>query len=327
MKLETYDSIREFRKHLINDVSLNPLKLNQFHDEIMHKVIRIAIKNITAKHGPIPIPFSFFVMGSAARFEQAIWSDQDHGIIYQDTDKDVQQYFLLLGKEISDGLYLTGYQYCDGGVMAGNPFWCKSFSNWQNQLSGWIQESSWESIRNLLIFIDSRSLFGENEYIRQLKKIVFDLIHKEHLMVRIMNNTMNLQKGIGVLGQILPEIHGTYSGTLNLKDKALFPYINAVRLLAIKESILEPSTLTRLDRISEQCIPFHEKEKYKQHFNMLLNYRLQFGNHSDYISGHYLPINNLNKEQKKDVKNILKTGLSLYQFARKIIEKEGSQWE
>lgn len=322
MNLITYAEIRNYRDKQIQNVSSDPFKLNQFHDEIMLQVINEAMRKTSEEHGPAPVPFSFFVMGSAGRFEQAIWSDQDNGIIYKDTGSSTKDYFLLLGKEISNGLYQAGYEYCDGKVMASNPFWCRSLSEWKEQIASWIGQSSWDSIRNLLIFIDCRSLYGESDYINLLKKFAYDSIHEVKLMQRILHNTMNLKKGIGVLGQFLTETHGTYAGSLNIKDKILFPYINAVRLLAIKERIFETSTLSRLDQISCEKIPNHEKEKYKQQFITLLNDRLQFANQQDYQSSHYLSIDQLNKEQRKEIKEIIRTGFTLYQDARRIIELE-----
>lgn len=323
MNVTTYMKVRQLREQQMKTVSSDPFKLNQFHDEIMLRVIKEAINKTAEEYGPVPGPFSFFVMGSAGRSEQAIWSDQDNGIIYKETRSDAKEYFLLLGKEISKGLYEAGYEYCDGHVMASNPFWCKSFFDWKEQIRIWIEQPSWESIRNLLIFIDCRSLYGESEYVYFLKKYAYDSIHEAQIMARILHNTMNLKKGIGILGQFLTETHGIYAGALNIKDKILFPYINAVRLLAIQEQIFETSTLSRLDHISSERISSPEKEKYKKQFIKLLYDRLQFVNQKDYQSSHYLFIHHLNKEQQKELKEIIKTGLTLYQQTRRMIEKEG----
>ena len=135
MKASTYSDVRNIRETGIHSMRTDPYKLNEFHDELMSEIIQIAIRHTTAQFGAPPSPFTFFVMGSAGRFEQSIWSDQDHGIIFAETAKPVQDYFLRLGEEITAGLFLAGYPYCDGGVMAKNPLWCKSFSDWQNSSS------------------------------------------------------------------------------------------------------------------------------------------------------------------------------------------------
>jgi CBS domain-containing protein len=323
MEYSTYHDVRRYRDKEITGFSTEPFKLNQFHDQIMTSIIKIAFRNIMEKFGPAPSPFLFFVMGSAGRFEQAIWSDQDHGIIYEDTNQNTKKYFLNLGKEISEGLYQAGYPYCHGGVMAGNPSWCYSRQDWEKQLKEWIQESSWESIRNLLIFVDSRPLFGDAEYLDLVKSFLYQSIQNEKIFQRILDNTMFYQKGIGILGQFLVETHGPHAGSLNIKEKALFPFANMFRLLALKENIMETPTIKRIVRLSENYLSLDEKEKFKQQFSTLLNYRLLYGSHSDYESSHFLSVDQLTKTQKSELREIIKSANSLCQHVRKVIEKEG----
>jgi CBS domain-containing protein len=323
MGIGSYEDIKKYRDLKMNDYLHDHFLLNQFHDEIMMQVIWISLKKLETEIGPVPSPFSFFVMGSAGRFEQGIWSDQDHGIIYEEKDQHAKKYFLHLGSEISKGLNQAGYQYCHGDVMASNPSWCKSLLEWQQQISDWAEEKSWESIRNLLILTDSRTLYGEKQYIHKLKQFSFMTIHINKLLPQIYNNTLYFKKGIGVLGQLLAETHGNFSGQLNLKETTLIPFVNSVRFLAIKEKIFETSTLSRINQLPDIIFSKEEKETYKLHFSTLLKYRLLYGNHSDYASNHYVDITKLPKAQKKELKEILKTVITLGNHLRRLIEKEG----
>jgi CBS domain-containing protein len=321
----TYAEIKKLRDEEMNKAARDHVQLNHLHDRIMHKVINTAIFQIEEKYGPCPTPFSFIVMGSAGRFEQAIWSDQDHGIIYRDCTQIAQQYFLKLGKEISEGLFQTGYAYCDGDVMASNPLWCQSLSEWQQQLTNWMQESSWESIRHLLIFIDGRSLYGENSFINELKMMVYHTIQTNLMLPRIIENTLHFKKGLGVLGQFLVETHGLHTGSLNLKEKVLFPYVNAIRLFAIKENIFETSTLSRLDCLPDSTLSTSEKAIIEQNFMMILNLRLSSGNHTDYESGHFLATEKLTSTEKKVLKDIIKFGAHFFQSSRKLVKHDGHE--
>jgi CBS domain-containing protein len=318
MNNHTYSVIADYRKVNMKEAASNHFKLNELHDNIIKQVLEISLREVLARYGPPPSPFSFFVMGSAGRFEQSVWSDQDHGIIYLDQSAEAKAYFLSLGKEVSKGLYQVGYPYCDGGVMSGNPFWCKSKTEWEKQTKNWALDASWESLRYLLIFIDGRSVYGQHQLLEQLKNFLYQIVHEQHLLSRISKNTQHFKKGIGVIGQLLVETHGVHTGSLNLKETALFPYVNAVRLLAIQENLLETSTLSRLDKLQ-----FHDKDFYKAMFLKLLNYRLLLASHKDYESGHYLPADLLTKEQKNDVKDIIKHGVTLHQYVRKLLDKEG----
>ncbi|MFP7299210.1 DUF294 nucleotidyltransferase-like domain-containing protein [Neobacillus niacini] len=320
--MNSYLEIKRFRDDQMIRVSHNHFQLNQLHDEIIHSVITLSIGQMIERSGPIPCPFTFFMMGSAGRFEQALWSDQDHGIIYQEQGTKINEYFLELGKEISQGLHLAGYVYCDGGVMASNPLWCKSLPQWRRQLADWLDDSSWELIRQLLIFIDGRSLYGNAGLLENLKMEVYQNIHKQNLIKKLLSNTLHLKKGRGILGQILVETHGPHSGALNIKEKALFPYVNAIRLLAIRGNIIETSTLSRLENLQESDLSSIKRELYKQQFLKLLNFRLSHAKTDNYENSHYLPITALSKEQKEEVKAILKNGAALYRYVRNLVDKE-----
>ncbi|WP_084360943.1 DUF294 nucleotidyltransferase-like domain-containing protein [Neobacillus fumarioli] len=319
-----YLKIRNYREQKIGEAACDHFTLNLLHDDIMKRTINLAIEMITNQSGPLPCPFSFFVMGSSGRCEQSVWSDQDHGLIYYEQSDGVKSYFWQLGKEISKGLNAAGYQYCDGGVMASNLLWCKSLSEWQAQLSKWIEESSWESIRYLLIFIDARTIFGENDYVEILKKQIFQTENKAALMTKFLTNSMHLKKGINLLGQLLTETHGPYAGSLNLKEIGIFPYVSAARLLAVKENLLETSTLSRLSSIPETLMSAEKKKLYKNQFLQLLHFRLMYCRHTDYHSGHYLPVSKLSKEDIKRVKEIIKNGSALFHSVRKGLEKGDS---
>lgn len=322
MQFNSYSEINDFRLKGIVLASRSNENLNIFHDLIYEHVISISLDRIKQRYGDIPSPFTFFVMGSAGRMEQSIWSDQDHGMVYEIDNEASREYFIRLGEEISKGLELAGYTKCSGGVMASNPMWSKSADDWKWQINNWASDSSWEAIRYLLIFADARSFRGDPLLLSNLKKELFSAIQKERLIIRMLHNTMHLKKGVGVLGQLLVETHGNFSGSINLKDTAFFPYVNAVRLLALNEYITDTSTLSRIQRIPEKIMRVESKDFYIRNFYKLLDYRLQYGNHSDYVSGHYVKGDRLLKKEKKELKEVLKAGEQLYVEVRKLVERE-----
>jgi CBS domain-containing protein len=319
---QDYSNILAYRKLQFQSEILSTDKLNILHDEIIRNTTTLAFNKTAQKYGPPPSPFCFFVMGSAGRKEQGIWSDQDHGIIYGPDHPDARHYFLSLGKEISEGLRETGYQLCEGKVMASNPFWCRSYKQWQLQLTDWLEDASWESIRHLLTFIDSRAFLGEKPFINQLKQEAYQFIDQKNMLSRILDNTKHRKKAVGVLGQLLVESHGPFSGCLNIKESALYPYVNAGRLLAIFEKLDKTSTIERLENLPNSVMPLQVRKKYIDQFTKLQNYRLAYALHTDYESGHYLAVNKLSNVEKKNLKEIIKDGVQLTEYVRKIVTKD-----
>lgn len=309
MIVESYEAIREWKDHQIINHIDDTIALNAFHDQVMLQVMRVA----KGKMGDPPCDFSWFITGSGGRYEQGVISDQDHGIVYEESSDEYAKYFQKLGEEISYGLHIAGYPYCLGKVMSSNPLWCRSLHSWQNQIQSWLEEDSWEAIRYVQIFFDARVLYGNQEYIQQLKSQIFDfhLIQPSHL-IRFTSNVMHLKSGIGPIGQILVERHGVYRGCVNLKYAAFLPYVNAVRLLAIKERIYETSTLGRMKKLIQQKGYENLLRACEESFSNLLMYRLSISKVETYLDTHYINIENLTKEKRRDMKRIIKNGKKLH---------------
>ena len=87
--------------------------------------------------GQPPIPYCFLALGSMGRDEQILVTDQDNAIILDNSydSKQHGQYFADLAKKICDGLDRCGYTYCTGDIMATNPVWRMTRSEWEECFS------------------------------------------------------------------------------------------------------------------------------------------------------------------------------------------------
>ncbi len=316
----SYESIKKWKDQHISEYLSSIQSLNAFHDKVMKEVIELAI--IRINKGNPPCDFCWFITGSGGRFEQGLISDQDHGMVFEISSLENERYFLELGREISDGLALVGFPYCKGNIMSSNRLWCKSLDHWTEQLFRWMEEVSLESIRNLQIFYDARSLKGIEDYLLDLKYCIYDY-QKNHpfLLKRFMDSVMYIKKAIGPLGQIILEENGMYHGSINLKYSAFLPIVNAIRILAVKEGIFETTTLGRIDRLKQIKIYSEVMSKNEVNFQTLLKYRLSLFQVHSYEDTHYLNINHLTRTEKKEIKRILKDGILLHHFVSRLINK------
>ncbi len=314
-----YLQIRQWRNEHIHEVWDDPAALNQFHDTLIKTTVQTAIEKVKSEHGSPPARFAFFLMGSGGRSEQSIWSDQDHGIIFAGSDE-MKPYFLHLGEEISNGLHIVGYEFCDGKVMSSNPKWCNSITTWEQQIQDWLEEASWESLRYFSTFYDSRVLLGDESFLIHLKLMALTILQKNSfLYVRLLENISHVKKGIGVLGQLLPESSGKESGTINLKEVVFFPYVNSIRLLALKSGILAPSTLVRFQLLPKY---FNHIKNYQSSFEKLLYFRLCYTKFSEsYSDVHLLKIAHLSKKDKQELKRIMRDGYKLFSEVKHLIRK------
>ncbi|URM31985.1 DUF294 nucleotidyltransferase-like domain-containing protein [Cytobacillus firmus] len=317
----SYQSLKKWKDEQILRYRSDPSALNDFHDSIMKEVFRIALERIKIERAS-SWKFAWFTMGSSGRREQGFLSDQDHGLVFEPGADEAEVYFLELGEEISKGLQAVGYPYCEGNVMSSNPLWCKSFSEWNEQIHAWIQEESLQTIRNLHIFYDSRVLAGEEKYIAELKSFITVNIQKSpHLLTRMMETTMHMKKSVGPFGQLLTEEKGSHQGELDLKYSAFIPYVNAVRILAVKEGIQATSTIARINKVMK-INEYEGMGKYRNNFAALLKWRLQSYRQTDtYDDTHYIQLKTLSISERNELRDILKDAKKLHQFVVRTIQK------
>ncbi|WP_053073954.1 DUF294 nucleotidyltransferase-like domain-containing protein [Bacillus sp. LL01] len=297
-----------------------PSKLQEIHNKRMEYAVNKALRKIESEWGSPPTHFAFFVMGSAGRCEQSYFSDQDHAILYEEDHLEYEEYFLKLGSEISSALEDAGYAECDGKVMASSNRWCKSRKAWQLQIDQWIEEDTWESLRYVLTVADARIFIGEESYVEEIKQ----MIHKHlkinpKLIKRLTENTGRVKKGIGFFGQLLTESKGLHQGKFDLKQTVLFPYVNGLRLLALKEGIMASSTLERMKKLPAA---YGHVKSHQLSFQELLTHRLRFQyGHNEYEGIHFINIDRLSSAEKNRLKEWVREGHELYHYIENALMK------
>ncbi|WP_173917651.1 DUF294 nucleotidyltransferase-like domain-containing protein [Halobacillus sp. Marseille-Q1614] len=317
---KTYEDLKKWRQQEIQSAAAGHFQLNAFHDELMKETFQIAQAKVESEQGKPPAPFAFFLMGSAGRFEQQVLSDQDHGIVF-DGDESSREYFLKLGTEISEGLAIVGYELCEGKVMASNPLWCQSITSYKNQITAWLDEASWQTLRNFSILFDSRVLVGEEEFLSRLKWEGFSKLENDpRLYSRLIDNFEFIKKGVGFFGQLLPEQRNGMKGDIHIKETVYFPYVNSLRILAFKQGIRTASTLERFKALSD-AYPF--LRGYQDDFLKLLEFRLKLKKEaSTYEKVHLLEIDRLSKQEKQKLKRLIKRGNQLFSKTKSVLKEE-----
>ncbi|MFC4402134.1 DUF294 nucleotidyltransferase-like domain-containing protein [Gracilibacillus xinjiangensis] len=318
-----YEEIKLFREQNIHKQS-NYQDLNIFHDRLIEQTVKTALRKIEEEQGKAPAPFAFFVMGSAGRSEQSLWTDQDHGIVYKGTSAE-KEYFLQLGEEIANGLEIVCYPKCEGKVMASEPMWTHSVENWSYQVEHWLDEATWQSLRHFSTFFDSRVLIGDTAFLDAVKRATFDHLDSDtRVYKRLIDNVDYIRKGIGIFGQLLPEQSGPMTGHIHLKTTAFFPYVNALRLLALVNHDLHVSTAVRFQCLKDSY-PF--LLEYEDQFERLLEFRYKHTKKAkNYDEVHYVSLKQLSKSDKQELKHFMKSGAELFDKTKNFIENECSLW-
>lgn len=317
-----YSQLYEERLQTIHRQEHTSASLQKSHEQLIKKAIALALKKIESEWGQPPAHFAFFLMGSGGRREQSFWSDQDHGLVFKSDNEEDEIYFLHLGEEIVCALDQVGYKRCDGLVMASHSKWCRSFKKWEHQLKSWLKEDKWETLRYTLTFVDSTTIYGDQQMLEHLKQTLFQTVEEQpYLLGRLTENTGRLKKGIGLFNQLLVETKGRHKGKFDFKQIVLFPYVNALRLLAIEQHIIYSSTLKRFQLLPEK---YEEVKRLQHNFEHILEQRLRWHQETKtYDDIHHLQLNQLSWDERKLLKKWVKEGHRLYQnVERNLIKGE-----
>lgn len=207
--------------------------------------------------GEPPVRFAVIVMGSTGRGENFINPDQDNGIILEDyppeRHNEVNDYFMRFSELLTRNLEGIGFPLCAGHVMATNPLWRKSISEWKYQTLRWFQKRSTFQVQLSDIFFDFDTAYGALTLGRELRDHVMRFVQREPAVLQAMFQTeADRHVALGLFGRLRAErAQGGISPGVNLKHGGVLPLVGAVRLLALKEGIGATSTEQRIGLLHE----------------------------------------------------------------------------
>ncbi len=241
--------------------------LTQINNDIYRRVLELSVKEMESKQGKPPVKFCAIVMGSGGRGESFLFPDQDNGYIledYPDADHDaVDPYFIELAERMTRVLDELGITLCRGFVMATNPLWRKSLSQWSRQVRGWLRISNSFAISLSDIFFDFNPVYGMHELADKLRADVTEVVRRQHLFLKEMQHTRSdLGVALGFFGRLMPDRSGPHHGKLNLKHHGLLPLVSSIRLLALREGIPDTGTLARINALHAHGVLTANEQDY-----------------------------------------------------------------
>ncbi len=244
-------------------------------DAIAKRVIGLALEEL----GPAPARFAFVALGSEAREEQTLATDQDNALIYEDADsEDVAAYFLRFGQVVCDGLDQVGYRHCKGEAMAKNPRWNQPLQKWKEYVAEWMAEPDGEALAHCRVFFDHRCIYGDSALVSEWwQYIAQSLVRRPAFLSYLALDTLHYKPPIGLFGKIVTGSSGEAPHTFNIKE-AMLPIVNFARLYALQHQLEEANTFSRLERLSQLGVLQEEsaREVYQAYGHLMqLRYRHQ----------------------------------------------------
>jgi CBS domain-containing protein len=230
--------------------------ISHINNDIYRRVVQLNLDAMRGEGwGAPPVTFATIVMGSGGRGESFLFPDQDNGFILADYPDDehgrIDPFFIELAERMTTHMDQLGFPLCRGGVMAINPVWRKTASQWRQQVTRWIRRRSEIAMRLCDVLFDFQSVYGKSDLAEDLRSVILDQIHAYPGFLRAMFGVQaDHRAGLGWFNRLLKErADPAHRGKVNLKYAGTLPLAEAVRLLALREGIAATGTLARIDAL------------------------------------------------------------------------------
>lgn len=230
--------------------------------------------------GKAPIPYCLIAMGSMARDEQLIVTDQDNALILDERydPKLHDEYFAQFAKFISDGLAVCGYAYCTGDIMATNPEWRMTLSQWKEKFADWIDHPDPKKLLNSSIFFDLDGVYGRTKWAEQLYKFIVKRAQGSNYFLSSLAHTANLRTPpLGFFKNFVMEKDGRHNNSINLKRRGTAPLADLIRVHALSIGSLAKNSFERLEDIIEaKILPKTQAQDLRDALELLSIVRIRY---------------------------------------------------
>jgi signal-transduction protein with cAMP-binding, CBS, and nucleotidyltransferase domain len=244
-------------------------------DELTARLIELAV----AQLGEPPSGFAWIALGSAARHEQGLVTDQDHAMAFACDEEDVEAvdpYFAELAGSVTEGLAACGIARCRGGVMAENPGWRRTETGWRRRFEQYVTDPEIMAARITGIAFDYRRVRGEVEVERTLDEVIRSARGDRAFMRRLASTVMETRPAVDRRHDVVVEKRGDHPGTVDVKHGGITVVTNIARYTAIAAGITENRTVERLrGAVAAGAISERARDDLVEAFRVLWRIRLE----------------------------------------------------
>jgi CBS domain-containing protein len=244
------------------------------NDQIL---IRLVDLLLTEQFSDLRGRFAFLVLGSEGRSEQTLKTDQDNALVYADdlTPSELQR-METFSQALIEKVIAIGIPTCPGGIMANNPLWRHSISEWRAVLNDWFLIPTPDNILRTGMMADMRALHGNRTLEEGLKEhIVGRLTGNKFFLGHMTANMLRFGVPLGWLGRIKTE-KGEHKGQLDLKKAGIFALTEGVKILSLSQGGGETGTADRIEQLVERkLLNRQEADDLTATFYALVSFRLR----------------------------------------------------
>lgn len=229
-------------------------QLTQFVTTLNDAIVGRALALAATESAPPSVPWCWLGLGSEGRMEQTLATDQDNAIIFSPPDgadiDPIRAAFLKFADAANRILDRCGFPLCKGDIMAKNPKWCLTATEWRRTFVNWIETPHPEALLNAAIFFDFRALHAPDpagaELADSLRRWLNEQVASRNVFFRLMaENALQVRPPLGIVRDFVADDRDA-PGTIDLKKMGARPFIDAARIFALKYGVMASNTAERI---------------------------------------------------------------------------------
>jgi CBS domain-containing protein len=256
-------------------------------DSVTARLIDFSVR----RHGPPPVAWAWLALGSVARREMTLASDQDNALAYADSDDPaVDPYFERLAREVNAGLARCGFGPDAAEVVARDRRWRMSATAWTAVFRECLETPDRSHLVRAAVSFDFRHALGGLEIVPPLVKILRTASRYPDFLRRLARTATDIRPPLDFRGRLAVRRAGDERGTVDLKLGGIAPIASLARFHALANGITISATLDRLVAAEETGgLDRETAQALREAFSLVCTVRLE--HHAARIRAGLLPDN------------------------------------
>jgi CBS domain-containing protein len=196
-----------------------------------------------AKHGEAPVPWAWMGLGSVARRELTLASDQDNALAFADEGgAEADDFFAAAAADVNAGLARCGFGEDHADVLARDPRWRMPASRWRGVMRECLEFPDSSHLVRAAVSFDFRHVMGGLEIVPPLVDVLRRAREYPDFIRRLARTATDWEVPLGFRGHLATG----KDGKLDVKKGGTLPIANLARLHSLSAGITTSATLDRL---------------------------------------------------------------------------------
>ena len=228
--------------------------------------------------GDAPCAYAWLALGSAARHERALDSDQDHALAFGPGFRTEEHdgYFAALAERVTSGLETIGFPRCHGDAMAIHSAMRRPLDDWAERFRTWIHQPDADAMILSSIGFDFRVVAGTLDAEPALDAAVAEARATPGFLTLLARGALRDEPPTGFIRGLVVQAKGEHAGTLDVKHGGITIVTSIARARAVAAGSPAKDTLTRLEAaVSAGTLRAESGAELAEAFRFLVELRLR----------------------------------------------------